>query len=136
MILLLLLLSVLSSCSSVRYIPPKEIPVVSTTEKIVTLHTVDTLYIKDSINTVYKDSIITKYKERIMYKYKYIHDTCLVHDTIQIPIKVPVEVYIEKEPSILVRIFRILLVIFGAIIFIITMMELSKKYITNKLLKR
>lgn len=97
-IITILLITILCSCRSTKYIEvPVEVEKIKT-EYIVD-HRVDSIYEKDSINIYSKNDTIFIYKERVQNKFIYKIDTVIKTDSI--PYLVETKTVTTKEVNIL-----------------------------------
>lgn len=97
-IITIVLVAILCSCKSIKYIEvPVEVEKIKT-EYIVD-HRVDSIYEKDSINIYSKSDTIFIYKERVQNKFIYKTDTVIKTDSI--PYLVETKTVTTKEVNIL-----------------------------------
>ena len=97
-IITIVLVTILCSCKSIKYIEvPVEVEKIKT-EYIVD-HRVDSIYEKDSINIYSKSDTIFIYKERVQNKFIYKTDTVIKTDSI--PYLVETKTVTTKEVNIL-----------------------------------
>lgn len=88
-----LLISVFSSCNSVKYVP---VETVKHDSIYINKVQVDSVYHRDSIYVVDKGDTVFIYKDRYTYKYKDRTDTLYVTNTDSIQVPYPVEKELTK----------------------------------------
>lgn len=84
LIYVILLVLVVCSCTSVKYVP---VETVRTEYKTRDSIRHDSIYQRDSIYTLIKGDTVYKYKEKYLYKYLFLNktDTVLKVDSVQVP---------------------------------------------------
>lgn len=102
--LMLLTVSILTSCHSTKYITKevpveviKEVPVEVVKTEYINSTLLDSTFIKDSIDRYLKGDTLVIYKERQTFKYKYKTDTLVIRDTIPMPIETQIPVTVKEE---------------------------------------
>ena len=90
--LITLVIAILISCSTPRI---QEIPVETVKIEYVTNNTIDSVYVKDSVDRWVNGDTIFIYKEKIKYKLKYKQDTIIKTDSIPKIISVIKEVEVN-----------------------------------------
>lgn len=95
-ILTILLMSAICSCRSIQYVPVESVKYDSVyLNKLVrdSIYERDSIYIRESGDTVYK------YRDRYIYRNKLVRDTMYISSTDSIPVPYPVEKQLTRWQS-------------------------------------
>lgn len=117
-----LLISVFSSCNSVKYVP---VETVKHDSIYINKVQVDSVYHRDSIYVVDKGDTVFTYKDRYTYKYKDRTDTLYVTNTDSIQVPYPIEKELSKWQQFrmdfggwaIAAVIIILLIVFGRFVY-------------------
>lgn len=117
-----LLISVFSSCNSVKYVP---VETVKHDSIYINKVQVDSVYHRDSIYVVDKGDTVFLYKDRYIYKYKDRTDTLYITNTDSIQVPYPIEKELSKWQQFrmdfggwaIAAVIIILLIVFGRFVY-------------------